>query len=75
MCQLVCELALLLHIEVHVDGQDGVLKRIEAGFEVAVTAQLLGLHLAQLFEHFAPLRLCQTRQEKRQVVDSSIQLQ
>jgi hypothetical protein len=38
MRQLVCELALLLHIEVHIDGQDGVLKGIEAGFEVAVAA-------------------------------------
>ena len=75
MCQLVRELALLLHVEVHVDGQDGELERVEAGLEVAVATQLLGLHLTQLFERLSPLRLRQTHQEDRQVVDASIELQ
>jgi len=60
---LVGELPLLLHMQVHVDWEDGVLQRIEAGLEVAVAAQLLRLQFPELLQKISLLWLREARQE------------
>lgn len=63
MRHLVGELPLLLHVQVHVDWEDGVLQRIEAGLKVAVAAQLLRLQFPELLQKISLLRLREARQE------------
>lgn len=68
---LVFKLSLLLNIQIHVNGKNGVLQRVNAWFKMIVFSWLLGLKLIQLVSQVFLDRLCQVFQKDRQVVYSA----